>query len=57
MCPVCDAPLGPKYVVDHIAGTTVVRGILHNHCNLVIGHAFEKPEVLRRAAQYLELYR
>jgi Recombination endonuclease VII len=46
---------GIKPCVDHIHGTTVVRGILCNNCNLVIGHAFENPEVLRALAEYLEL--
>lgn len=62
LCPVCELPLetgDPKNrpVVDHIKGTTVVRAILHNRCNLVIGHAHEDPALLRRAADYIEKYR
>lgn len=59
MCPVCQLPLendNPKNqpVPDHIKGTKTIRGILHNHCNLVLGHAHEDPMLLRRAAEYLE---
>lgn len=33
-----------------------VRGLLCNHCNPMLGHVDEDPEVLRRAAEYLELW-
>ncbi len=31
-----------------------VRGLLCNHCNLVLGHVKDDPEVLRTLASYLE---
>lgn len=31
-----------------------VRGLLCNHCNLVLGHTKDNPEVLRTLASYLE---
>jgi DNA-directed RNA polymerase subunit RPC12/RpoP len=36
--------------------TKKVRGILCKHCNLVIGHAYENPEVLRTLADYVEAH-
>jgi len=39
-----------------VRGTKVVRGIVHDRCNLVIGHAHEDPQILRNAAEYLEKY-
>ena len=58
VCPGCGKELSPENrpVPDHIAGTKIVRGVLCNHCNLTIGHAFDNPEVLRNLATYLERY-
>lgn len=51
-CAIC--PNGLAYAVDHCHTTGKVRGYLCSHCNLMLGHAQDNPEVLRRAAQYLE---
>lgn len=42
-------------VVDHCHSTGKVRGILCRSCNLMIGNGRDRPDVLRRAAQYLEV--
>ena len=60
LCPICFQPLEDsdkgRPCVDHVRGTKVVRGIVHDRCNLVIGHAHEDPQILRNAAEYLEKY-
>jgi hypothetical protein len=63
LCAICSTPLDGdsmrgKPVIDHKveSGVIILRGIVHNHCNLIIGHAFENPAVLRAAASYLENY-
>jgi Recombination endonuclease VII len=43
---------GPK--VDHDHETGAVRGLLCNHCNLLLGHAGDDVEKLRSAIKYLE---
>ena len=43
-----------KPVVDHCHGTGNVRGILCNGCNLIIGHAKDNIDRLRRAIVYLQ---
>jgi hypothetical protein len=57
VCPGCGKSLDEvKETIDHVHDNTKrVRGILCNHCNLVIGHAYENPEVLRSLAFYLEV--
>ena len=42
---------------DHSHSSGKVRGLLCSHCNLVLGHAMDIPEVLRRAANYLEKHK
>ena len=56
VCPGCGKSLDEvKPTVDHMHDESKhVRGILCNHCNLCIGHAYENPEVLRQLASYLE---
>lgn len=57
LCAICQRALqGNRPSVDHKEGTTLVRGILCNSCNLVIGHAHEEPRLLREAASYLEKF-
>lgn len=45
----------PRYVVDHDKTTGLVRGLLCNNCNLMLGNFVDAPERLRMAASYLEL--
>ncbi len=43
--------------VDHDHKTNRVRNLLCHSCNNVIGFAKDKPEILRRAADYLEKHK
>lgn len=43
----------PVGVVDHNHRTGAVRGVLCQSCNLMLGKAYDGPEVLERAAEYL----
>ena len=55
VCACCGVALDEvKECIDHIHGTQIVRGILCNSCNCGIGYFKESPEILRRAAEYLE---
>lgn len=51
-CYICSSD--SKLFVDHCHETGQVRGLLCHHCNLVLGHAFDNPSILRLAATYLE---
>ena len=60
VCAICkgDEPGGKngckRFHVDHQHGTTNVRGLLCSKCNQMLGYADDTPEILRRAAIYLE---
>ncbi|MFE3881960.1 endonuclease VII domain-containing protein [Streptomyces lydicus] len=51
MCPLC---LACPVHVDHDHGTGRVRGVLCFSCNAALGQFKDRPDVLRRAAEYLE---
>ena len=57
-CAVCDTmnPRGSSglFVVDHDHGTGCVRGLLCHRCNMAIGQLGDDPQLLRKAASYLE---
>lgn len=64
VCPLCLEYLDEtiktglmKVCIDHDHKTGVVRGLVHNTCNLMLGHAKDSPETLRRAADYVEAQR
>lgn len=40
--------------LDHCHGTKKIRGLLCSNCNLMIGLAKDRPEILKAAADYLE---
>ncbi len=44
-----------RFHVDHCHATGVVRGLLCNACNHLLGCAKDRPEVLRAAASYLDV--
>ena len=46
-----------KFVVDHDHSTGKVRGLLCNHCNVLIGHAKEDIRILENSIIYLKEYR
>ena len=43
--------------VDHCHKTKVVRGLLCHACNTTIGQMKESPELLRKAADYVEKFK
>lgn len=51
-CEVCGR--GGKICFDHDEATLLFRGFICNHCNLILGHAKDDPEILRKLAAYLE---
>ena len=50
-CAICGR--NAKLVVDHPNGVKLVRGLLCNSCNAVLGFADEDCRILRRAIKYL----
>lgn len=55
MCALCGEVLGEKKhtAIDHCHKTGKVRGILHRMCNVLIGTAHEREELLQKAIDYL----
>lgn len=55
LCAICGNPKEKRnFVVDHCHATGRVRGIIHYSCNLALGNAKDNPDILRKAAAYLE---
>jgi hypothetical protein len=53
-CAICKATTpGRGWHIDHCHKTKRVRGILCQHCNLMLGHAQDNPERLLAAIAYL----
>nr|BFD85776.1 hypothetical protein StreXyl84_51770 [Streptomyces sp. Xyl84] len=46
-------PASPEHV-DHCHGTGRVRGVLCSSCNAALGQFKDRPDVMRRAAAYVE---
>ena len=53
-CDICRKPLPSKPHVDHDHKTGRVRGLVHWHCNRLIGNNRYSPLMFRNAASYLE---
>lgn len=56
-CKICgrdDSSLTRGLAVDHCHSSQAVRGLLCARCNLSIGQFEDNPELLRRAARYVE---
>lgn len=52
-CAICGGS-DRRLVVDHDHRTNTVRGMLCDMCNLALGGFLDSPDILRRAATYLE---
>ncbi|MFJ8041191.1 endonuclease VII domain-containing protein [Kitasatospora sp. NPDC096147] len=57
-CAICQETRRTNLAVDHCHKTEAIRGLLCQRCNgqLLARGARDRPEVLRRAAEYLEKY-
>lgn len=51
-CQLCDQHA--KLTQDHCHSTGLTRDPLCRRCNLMLGLAHDRPDILRRAAAYLE---
>lgn len=62
LCPICDKECGflmgnraNAFVVDHCHDTGKIRGLICSTCNRAMGFMRDNPELLRKAAAYLEV--
>lgn len=55
-CAICsiEFPDAYKVQIDHCHDTEKVRGLLCINCNWLLGKSHDSPDLLRRAADYLE---
>lgn len=54
LCAICQsAPNGKPFHVDHDHSSHVIRGLLCDNCNMAIGLLQDDPEMIRRAARYI----
>lgn len=58
VCKICGSRCDKKFrlSVDHCHTTQQVRGLLCDDCNNMLGRAKDNPEVLRKAAEYLDFF-
>src|SRR5689334_17696949 len=56
-CSICkDAITLEDACTDHCHQSGTVRHLLCNNCNVILGLAYDRPEVLEAAAQYLRFH-
>lgn len=57
-CAICKKTFGLERdrvaTVDHDHSTHEIRGLVCLHCNALLGHANDDPEILQAAIRYLE---
>jgi len=51
-CAICGE--AKQLVTDHCHKSRVVRGMLCRTCNLMLGYAYDNPDILEKAIAYLE---
>lgn len=57
-CAICKDVLGITQInVDHCHTTSIVRGLLCNRCNVLIGNAKDDTDILANAINYLKQYK
>lgn len=65
LCAICEAPSGSErsnnngyktLSVDHNHASGAIRGLLCSRCNKALGDFMDRPDLLRKAAEYLEYY-
>jgi hypothetical protein len=56
VCAICGGvSVGRSLSVDHCHKTGKIRGLLCQNCNLMLGYAKDKIEILLKATEYLKL--
>lgn len=59
-CAICHKPLAFPHKHTHVDHDPTkknrVRGILCHHCNVGLGHFRDRPDLLKKAAEYLIFY-
>lgn len=53
-CAICGGTQKRELAIDHCHKTGKVRALLCGKCNIGLGHFKDDPELLRKAAAYLE---
>ena len=56
VCPLCDRSpqeVGKRLCIDHDHATDLVRGLLCQRCNMILGHLEQMPEFYLRALAYM----
>jgi hypothetical protein len=52
-CAICEKPQEKALSADHDHLTNSPRGLLCNHCNLILGKMNDSPALLEKSAAYL----
>jgi Recombination endonuclease VII len=58
ICAICwKAPVAKALCLDHDHANELLRGLICHKCNLGLGYFRDDPDVLRRAADYIEFWK